>query len=72
MAYSDFNLERVGKVFGLTISDNVNLFANVPELSSSNLLKETLDYNVPIALGSNRPLAKYFCAIMESLANFMI
>ncbi|MEG3851216.1 hypothetical protein QT971_30310 [Microcoleus sp. herbarium19] len=53
MAYSDFNLERVGKVFGLTISDNVNLFANIPELSSSNLLKETLDYNVPIALGSN-------------------
>ena len=58
MAYSDFNLERVGKVFGLTISDNVNLFANIPELSSSNLLKETLDYNVPIALGSNTEKAR--------------
>ncbi|NJK66772.1 MAG: hypothetical protein HC789_09600 [Microcoleus sp. CSU_2_2] len=58
MAYSDFTLDRVGKVFGLTISDNVNLFANIPELSSSNWLKETLDYNVPIALGSNTEKAR--------------
>lgn len=58
MAYSDFTLERVEKAFGLTISDNVNLFADIPELESSNWLKETLDYNVPIALGSNTEKAR--------------
>lgn len=58
MAYSDFTLERVEKAFGLTISDNVNLFADITELESSNWLKETLDYNVPIALGSNTEKAR--------------
>lgn len=58
MAYSDFTLERVEKAFGLTISDNVNLFADIPELESSNWLKETLSYNVPIALGSNTEKAR--------------
>lgn len=58
MAYSDFTLEKVQKAFGLTISDRVNLFANIPELESSNWLKETLDYNVPIALGSNTEKAR--------------
>ena len=58
MAYSDFTLEKVEKAFGLTISDNVNLFADIPELSSSNWLKETLDYNVAIALGSNTEKAR--------------
>lgn len=58
MAYSDFTLERVEKAFGLTISDNVNLFADIPELESSDWLKETLGYNVPIALGSNTEKAR--------------
>lgn len=58
MAYSDFTLERVEKAFGLTLSDNVNLFADIPELESSDWLKETLGYNVPIALGSNTEKAR--------------
>jgi hypothetical protein len=32
MAYSDFTLEKVQKVFDLTISENLDFFANVPEL----------------------------------------
>jgi len=58
MSYSDFNLGSVEKAFGLTISDRVNLFADLPELASSAWLQETLDYNLPIALGSNTEKAR--------------
>jgi hypothetical protein len=58
MSYSDFNLGSVEKAFGLTISDRVNLFGDLPELASSAWLQETLDYNLPIALGSNTEKAR--------------
>lgn len=58
MSYSEFSLVAVEKTFNLTISDRVNLFAETPELESSDWLKETLDYNVPIALGSNTEKAR--------------
>jgi hypothetical protein len=58
MSYSDFNLKTVEKAFDLTITDGVNLFSDVPELESSHWLKETLSYNVPIALGSNTEKAR--------------
>ncbi|HBE20368.1 MAG TPA: hypothetical protein DEG17_21960 [Cyanobacteria bacterium UBA11149] len=53
MAYSDFSLASVKKTFNLTISSQKDLFSGVSPLPYSNLLKETLDYNVPFALASN-------------------
>ena len=50
MAYSDFSLDRVTKNFGLTICDQIDMFAAVSELESSSLLAEILKDNVPISL----------------------
>ncbi len=53
MAYSDFSLARVIKTFNLTISSQKDLFSAVSPLECSNILTETLTYNVPFALASN-------------------
>ncbi len=58
MAYSDFTLERVKKEFGLTISSREDLFADVSPIEYSDSLKETLSYNIPIALASNTEKAR--------------
>jgi hypothetical protein len=42
MVYSDFTLEKVPKNFDLTISKNLDIFANVPDLKPSILLTEFL------------------------------
>jgi len=67
MAYSEFSLVSVEKSFDLTISDRINLFSDTPELESSLWLKETLDYNVPIALGSNTEKARSELIITPTL-----
>ncbi|MEG3936266.1 MULTISPECIES: hypothetical protein [unclassified Microcoleus] len=53
MAYSDFNLDRVLKTFDLAYSEIVEIFTPAPELEYSRLLTETLQENLPVALGSN-------------------
>jgi len=53
MAYSDFSLTSVKKTFNLTISSQKDLFSTIPSVECSNLLTETLAYNVPFALASN-------------------
>ena len=42
MAYSGFTLEKVQKNFDLTISEDLDVFAKVPELEPSILLTEFL------------------------------
>ena len=54
MSYSDFTLDKVVKTFDLTLLDKVKMFSSTPELECSNYLTETLDYNVPLALASNK------------------
>jgi hypothetical protein len=58
MAYSDFSLDRVTKLFDLTISDKIDMFAAVSELESSTLLAEILKDNIPLALSSNTEKAR--------------
>ncbi len=53
MAYSDFSLAKAKQELSLTILEKRDIFAAVPELTASNLLVETLNYNLDIALGSN-------------------
>jgi hypothetical protein len=54
MSYSDFNLERVLKTFDLAYSEIIEIFTPIPELECSRLLTETLQENLPVALGSNK------------------
>jgi hypothetical protein len=53
MPYSLFNIEKVRDNFDITIIEQVNIFANVPEISYSEYLTETLRFNTPIALANN-------------------
>jgi len=58
MSYSEFSLAKAKQQFGLTTLEKPAIFAAVPELAASNLLTETLNYNLPIALGSNSEKAR--------------
>ncbi len=53
MAYSLFNIEKVRDSFNITIIEQVNTFADVPEIGYSDYLTETLRFNTPIALANN-------------------
>ena len=44
--------------FSLTTLEKRDIFAEAPELAASNLLVETLNYNLAIALGSNTQKAR--------------
>lgn len=50
MSYSQFTLEMVEQVFGLSIIEKLDVFATVPEAPISNFLKQCLEYNTPLAL----------------------
>jgi len=58
MSYSEFSLAKVKQVFGLTTVEKRDIFAAAPELTPSNLLTETLNYNLSFALGSNSEKAR--------------
>jgi hypothetical protein len=58
MAYSDFTLEKVKQNFQINTIEKTDIFANVPNLESSQLLKEILKYNLPIAFASNSEKAR--------------
>ena len=58
MSYSEFTLERVVKTFNLTLSEQVNLFVDIPEVECSSFLLQTLEYNVPLALAISTEKAR--------------
>jgi hypothetical protein len=58
MSYSEFTLARVTKEFQLKISEKENLFVNIPNKSCSDFLKETLKYNIPLAVSNNTEKAR--------------
>jgi hypothetical protein len=49
MAYSDFSLEELKAQFGIELSEEDRLFADVPPVAPSVRLLETLAENVPLA-----------------------
>lgn len=53
MAYSDFSLNSVLKIFQLNYMETADLFANEQELECSPLLTVNLRRYLPIAVGSN-------------------
>ena len=50
MAYSDFKLSELIKTFGLTLSETVDLFADVKEVECSENLAFNLKDNIPLAV----------------------
>ncbi|MCL1463358.1 hypothetical protein [Argonema galeatum] len=58
MSYSEFTLAKAKQEFGLTTLEKRDIFAAVPELAASNLLLESLNYQLSIALGSNSEKAR--------------
>ncbi|TAG97502.1 MAG: hypothetical protein EAZ09_04720 [Oscillatoriales cyanobacterium] len=59
MPYSQFSVEQIKTNFGITLTRTVDLFANIPEIEPSNFLKETLQFNLPLALEINSEKARY-------------
>ncbi len=53
MSYSDFTLETIKKKLLLRVHEQPDLFADAPERSPGALLRETLAYNLPLALAIN-------------------
>ncbi|MBD2200271.1 MULTISPECIES: hypothetical protein [Calothrix] len=58
MSYSEFSLAKAKQTFGLTTVEQRDIFASAAELAASNLLTETLNYNLAIALASNSKKAR--------------
>jgi hypothetical protein len=58
MAYSDFKLSEIIKLFGLTLSETSELFATVAESQCSEYLAFTLKENVDLAVAINTEKAR--------------
>lgn len=58
MPYSDFTLEKVKRDFQISTIEATDIFANIPDIQSSQLLKDILQYNIPIAVASNSEKAR--------------
>lgn len=50
MAYSDFKLSELSKIFGLTLRESVDLFTHVAEVECSENLAFNLKDNIPLAV----------------------
>jgi hypothetical protein len=58
MAYSDFDLRGARERFGLTLDENQNLFAAIPEVEAPAELRAFLDEWAPAALAMNTEKAR--------------
>jgi hypothetical protein len=58
MPYSDFTLEKVKRDFEISTIEATDIFANIPDIEGSQLLKDILQYNIPIAVASNSEKAR--------------
>lgn len=70
MAYSDFTLAKIVKSFNLTVSEKIDIFADVPDFKSSISLQETLEYNLPLALAINTEKSRSEMIISPILIEF--
>lgn len=68
MAYSDFTLIRVEQDFNLQIRSELRLFADAPPAAISNLLRESLNEYMTLALGIGTEKARSEFLIAPVLA----
>jgi hypothetical protein len=62
MAYSDFTIKKVEKDFGLTIVEREKLFAALPEIEISELLRANLEEKAPLALATEKARSELIVA----------
>lgn len=70
MAYSDFTLNKIKKTFSLNIVEEVDVFATIPTLECSSLLREILQANTSLALAINTEKARSEMLISPVLIEF--
>ena len=58
MPYSNYTLKLVKEEFGLEIVENRDLFSTIKDMEISDNLKDTLNYNVPLALAISTEKAR--------------
>jgi len=58
MVYSNFKLDELVKLFDLTIQENSELFASIPEVEGSEYLMTTLQETVDLAVAINTEKAR--------------
>ncbi len=58
MSYSDFDLRTARERFGLTLVEDVDLFAGIADVEPGGLLRQTLDEWAPAALAMNTEKAR--------------
>ena len=58
MAYSNFTLRQVEKDFHLQIEEQIDLFAHIQAIASSDDIKRILAENIPLALAINTEKAR--------------
>jgi hypothetical protein len=58
MAYSDFNLQKLKRDFGLQIDEQSNLFAAIQPVAASELLNDTRQETVQLAIAINTEKAR--------------
>lgn len=58
MAYSDFKLSNVSKIFELTITESSQLLADAPEIEASELLRTILKESIDLAVSINTEKAR--------------
>ena len=58
MSYEEFTLEQISSNFGLTIEENIELFANAPEVQLDEFFLKYLHNNIPLAVAIGTEKAK--------------
>src|SRR5262249_28462306 len=58
VSYSDYTIDAVKQRFGLRLEEGRDLYASVPPVQISPLLRETLAENVPLALAISTEKAR--------------
>ena len=67
MAYSDFTIDKVKEKFGISFDEEGNFFANVAPVAVSELLRQELAENVPMAQAIRSEKARSELIIMPVL-----
>ncbi len=67
MPYSKFTLEEALTKFNLTLVENLGQFNNLPEVAPSQLLTETLEDNIPLAVAIATEKARSELIVMPIL-----
>ncbi|GAX39685.1 hypothetical protein NIES4075_06410 [Tolypothrix sp. NIES-4075] len=67
MSYSEFSIDTVETILGITIVETVGIFADIPPVESSDFLAQTLKKYLPLALAIGTEKARSELILMPIL-----